>query len=66
MRQHETLCFPRDRLLTSWYRLTCQCPFAYSKANCPYRFWRPSSIACAYRKSDPGWHRRSNAVALPG
>ena len=21
---------------------------------------------CAYRKSDPGWHRRSNAVALPG
>ena len=25
MRQHETLCFPRDRLLTSWYRLTCQC-----------------------------------------
>jgi putative transposase len=25
MRQHETLCYPRDRLLTSWYRLTCQC-----------------------------------------
>ena len=25
MRQHEPLCFPRDRLLTSWYRLTCQC-----------------------------------------
>ena len=21
---------------------------------------------CAYRKSDPGWHRRSNAVALSG
>ena len=24
------------------------------------------SNRCAYRKSDPGWHRRSNAVALPG
>ena len=23
-------------------------------------------LSCAYRKSDPGWHRRSNAVALPG
>ena len=24
------------------------------------------AVRCAYRKSDPGWHRRSNAVALPG
>jgi hypothetical protein len=26
----------------------------------------PVCPTCAYRKSDPGWHRRSNAVALPG
>ena len=40
---------------------------AYAKANAAYYRKLLADIdPCAYRKSDPGWHGRSNAVALPG
>ena len=61
MRQHETLCFPRDRLLTSWYRLTCQCRSSGSGACCTICGERWISTALCWTF----WCRTAETAQLP-